>query len=48
MIELQYYSLDNHLPDKYSVFALTNLPEARDKYNRIWTSENYERICLNK
>ena len=31
-----------------SVFALTHLPEARDKYNWIQTSENYERICLNK
>jgi hypothetical protein len=31
-----------------SVFALTHLPKARDKYNWIQTSENYERICLNK
>ena len=28
-----------------SVLALTDLPEVRDK---IWTSENYEKICLNK
>jgi len=31
-----------------TVFALTHLPETRDKYNWIRTSENYERICLNK
>ena len=33
-----------------TVFALTHLPEAWDKlkYNWIRTSENYERICLNK
>ena len=31
-----------------AVFALTHLPKARDKFNSIWTSENYERICLNK
>ena len=40
-----------HSPYKYikiSVFALTHLPKARDKKNWIRTSENYERICLNK
>jgi hypothetical protein len=31
-----------------SVLALTDLPEVRDKKNWIRTSENYERICLNK
>ena len=33
---------------KQAVFALTHLPEARDKYNWFQTCENYERICLNK
>ena len=37
-----------HALDKYAVFMLTHLPEARDKSNWIQTSENYERICLNK
>ena len=31
-----------------SVLSLTDLPEVRDKKNWIWTSENYEKICLNK
>ena len=31
-----------------AVFTLTHLPEARYKENWIRTSENYERICLNK
>ena len=32
----------------YTVFALTHLPDPRNKENWIRTSENYERICLNK
>ena len=32
----------------YAVFALTYLPEARDRKNWIQTNENYERIYLNK
>jgi len=31
-----------------SVFALTHLMEARDKYSWIRASEYHERICLNK
>jgi hypothetical protein len=31
-----------------AVFALMHLPEAQDKQKWIRTSENYERICLNK
>jgi hypothetical protein len=31
-----------------SVFALTQLHKTWDKKNWIRTSENYERMCLNK
>ena len=31
-----------------TVFALTQLPKTWNKQNWIRTSENYERICLNK
>ena len=40
--------IDFRLDLKTAVFTLTHLPEARDKYNWILTSENYERICVNK
>ena len=36
------------ITDTIIVFALTHLPEARDKSNWIRTRENYERICLNR
>ena len=39
---------DLHVQIVAPVFALTHLPEAWDKQNWIRTSENYERICLNK
>ena len=39
---------DKALCNTKAVFVLTHLHKAQDKYNWIRTSENYERVCLNK
>jgi hypothetical protein len=37
----------NHVISLITVFQLTHLPEAQDKLNWIWTSENFEKFCFN-
>ena len=39
---------DGNRTATYSVFTAIHLPKAQDKWNLIRTSENCERICLNK